>query len=209
MTASSVYYDCQGRRVHALEVPTSSGNGPTVVLLHGQAFQAATWQQSGTLDALAQAGVRAIAVDLPGHGVTGGSLLPLDARPAFLAELLRQLQPRPPLVVVTPSMSGSFFLPWLSRHAGELAGWVAVAPVGLQQWVEAGALPADSQAKLKVLAIYGEQDRMRSDYSIIEDAFPRAQYVQVPNAGHACYLDSPEVFNRELLRFLSNEILPP
>lgn len=208
MSASSVYYDCEGRRVHALEVSGSAGKGPTVVLLHGQAFQAATWQQSGTLDALAQAGVRAIAVDLPGHGVTGGAPLPLEARPAFLAALLARLQPAPPLVVVTPSMSGSYFLPWLTQHAEQLAGWVAVAPAGLRQWVEAGTPPAGSQAQLKVLAIYGEQDGMRSEYGLIEDALPRAQYVQVPKAGHACYLDAPEVFNRELLHFLANEILP-
>ncbi len=38
---------------------------------------------------------------------------------------------------------------------------------------------------------------------------PRCQArLQIPNAGHACYLDAPEVFNRELLRFLSHEILP-
>lgn len=310
-----------------------------MVLLHGQAFQAATWQQSGTLDALAQAGVRAIAVDLPGgrppslanagavqpqagrarwlpkcgpelpasdaprlrgayppcaglctrapargpalrcrpagHGVTGGAPLPLEARPAFLAALLARLQPAPPLVVVTPSMSGSYFLPWLTQHAEQLAGWVAVAPAGLRQWVDAGtppaggqaqasggswgragmcrvgsrgacaaaecgllldaaearfrlavhptrwsglrpasttqawqaapgghgphpragaplfhllALPHPSEPQLKVLAIYGEQDGMRSEYSLIEDALPRAQYVQV---GAACAVARP------------------
>ncbi len=80
--------------------------------------------------------------------MTGGPPLPLGERPAFLADLLVQLRPGAPLVFVTPSMSGSYFLPWLSQHAGELAGWVAVAPVGLQQWVESGALPADSQTKV-------------------------------------------------------------
>lgn len=82
-----------------------------------------------------------------GHGVTGGAPLPLEARPAFLAALLARLQPAPPLVVVTPSMSGSYFLPWLTRHAEQLAGWVAVAPAGLRQWVEAGTPPAGSQAQ--------------------------------------------------------------
>lgn len=84
--------------------------------------------------------------------MTGGPPLPLGERPAFLADLLVQLRPGAPLVFVTPSMSGSYFLPWLGQHAGELAGWVAVAPVGLQQWVESGALPADSQTKVSCAA---------------------------------------------------------
>ena len=123
-----------------------AGSGPTVVLLHGQAFSAATWQQTGTLEALGQQGrVRAVAVDLPGFGSTGGQPIPASDCPAFLAELFKQLQVRQPLVLVTPSMSGSYALPWLTQHAGELAGWVAVAPVGLKQWV-----PPAGEAQSKV-----------------------------------------------------------
>ena len=136
--------------MHAQFLPYSAwktaGSGPTVVLLHGQAFDASTWQQIGTLKALGQQGrVRAVAVDLPGFGLTGGQPLPASDRPAFLAELLVQLRVRRPLVLVTPSMSGSYALPWLTHHAGELAGWVAVAPVGLKQWV-----PPAGEAQSKV-----------------------------------------------------------
>lgn len=45
-----------------------------------------------------------------GHGVTGGQSLPLADRAPFLAQLLKALAVRPPLVLVTPSMSGSYAL---------------------------------------------------------------------------------------------------
>lgn len=45
--------------------PCAAPPAATVVLLHGQAFQASTWRDTGTLEALGAAGVRAVAVDLP------------------------------------------------------------------------------------------------------------------------------------------------
>ena len=45
-------------------------------------------------------------------------------------------------------MSGSYVLPWLREHAEELAGWVAVAPVGLRQWKDSGGLSEGGQSKV-------------------------------------------------------------
>ena len=58
-----IYNDCD---IHFLQ----SGNqeGIPVILLHGMKFQAATWEELGTLERLSEEGFRAIAVDMPGFG---------------------------------------------------------------------------------------------------------------------------------------------
>lgn len=95
---------------------------------------------------LAAAGTyRAVAVDLPGHGATGGAPLPPPERGPFLAQLLRAVGAQPPVVLVTPSMSCSYALPFLEGHARELAAWVAVAPVGLPAF----KAPADGAARVR------------------------------------------------------------
>ncbi|WP_319946599.1 alpha/beta fold hydrolase, partial [Cellulosimicrobium cellulans] len=49
---------------------TGAGTWPPVVLVHGSRTSRSMWRDQ--LAALGRAGVRAVAVDLPGHGVRRG-----------------------------------------------------------------------------------------------------------------------------------------
>lgn len=49
----------------------SSQESVSVLLLHGARYTSSTWVDLGTLTALANAGYRAVAVDLPAHGSSG------------------------------------------------------------------------------------------------------------------------------------------
>lgn len=201
-----------GINIHYLEVNPTIQAGATVLLLHGQAFNAEHWRQAGTLDVLAEiSNIRAVAVSLPGHGKSSAGPLEPSKRGAFLKSLIHNLQLTAPIVLITPSMSGSYALPYLLQHSGskEVAAWLEVAAVQVRDWAEQqGELASDHpMRKLKVVGIYGDRDARRTDFDALETALPQAQFLLIPNAGHACYLDNSEVWNRELMTFLQNEIL--
>ncbi|MEA2196016.1 MAG: hypothetical protein QOJ25_67 [Solirubrobacteraceae bacterium] len=109
------------------------GDGAPILLLHGYADSADGWRS--ILALLARRGQRAIAVDLPGFatadGLGPGPILPqLDDFAAAAVAYLRGRR-RPPVVAVGHSLGGCLALRLAERHAGELAGVVAVAPAGL------------------------------------------------------------------------------
>lgn len=194
MTAVSHFTTVANQSVHYLD--TERAGSPAIVLLHGASFSAATWQQIGTLAALATAGYRALAVDLPGFGQSATTRVP---REEWLQQLLAELQLATP-VILAASMSGSYALPFITSTPTQIAGFVAVAPVGIPTYQEhLGRIQAP------VLAIWGEYDRTipRSDADLLVQSVPHGRLVIIPQGSHAPYMNDPTRFNTELLAFMA------
>jgi pimeloyl-ACP methyl ester carboxylesterase len=182
-----------GGRLHYLEATPTAPTG-SVLLLHGASFRAQTWRDLGTLEILASAGFRAIALDLPGYGESprwsgdGAQVLP---------EVIAALAIARP-VLGSPSMSGRYSLPFVTAQ-GNLSGFVAIAPVGIPK-----ALNAIQGNPLPTLAIWGERDRIvpvtQADKLVA--ALPNAEKVVLTDAGHACYMNQPAAFHDHLLSFV-------
>jgi pimeloyl-ACP methyl ester carboxylesterase len=189
----SRWIEIEGGRVHYLiEGPEQ---GWPVVLLHGASFSGLTWRQIGTLKALAEAGYLAFAVDLPGFG---RSALSHASRRTWLRLLLDLLKIEKP-VVVSPSMSGRYALPLVTENPDRIAGWVAVAPVGIPSYGQ-----QLDQITAPVLAVWGENDELFSvrDADLLVARAKQARKVVIPGGSHAPYMSDPPGFHGALLEFL-------
>ncbi len=106
-----------------------------MVLLHGMKFQAETWRELGTLDALAGMGLRVLAVDMPGFGKSPA----FDGQPAeVLAQFFAQLGLDRALLV-GPSMGGRIAMEFAIKYPQRIAGLVLVGAVGVEEnraWIK-------------------------------------------------------------------------
>ncbi|XP_030425307.1 protein ABHD14A isoform X2 [Gopherus evgoodei] len=171
-----------------------------VIFLHGQAFTSKTWEDLGTLTLLSEEGYRSIAIDLPGYG----NSLPSDAvsteqgRVAFLQHVLKELGIQRP-VLISPSMSGRYSIPFVLVHGAQLKGFVPIAPVGTQDYTS----QQYQQVQTPTLIVYGERDTGLGAQSLQSlQQLPKHKAVALPDAGHACYLEKPHEFHEALLAFL-------
>jgi abhydrolase domain-containing protein 14 len=170
--------------------------GRPVLLLHGAKFSSLTWKRLGTLEKLAGAGYRVLAVDIPGFGRSPGWDFDRDA---FLANLLSALGLQKP-VVVAPSMSGLVAFPLILQHPERVAGFVAIAPAGSQRYA-----PLAAGNAVPTLVVWGERDNVFpvAQAEKLAAGFDDATVVILPAARHPAYLDQSERFHQALLKFLA------
>ena len=185
----------QGHRIHMLRGGPDKGRA--ILLLHGGKFDSGTWKKIGTLDVLADAGYRVLAIDLPGSGKSPG--WNVDPK-TFLAELIAVLDIGRP-VVLSPSRSGNLSFPLILNHPEKVSGYVPIAPVGVKQY--ASRL---KENPVPTLIIWGEQDRLfpHAMAASLAAGFKTAKVVIISGAQHPAYLDQPHLFHQALLNYLAN-----
>lgn len=194
MEIASQLLTIDGKQVHYLSA--GSENTKEIVLLHGASFSSATWQKIGTLEALASAGYHALAIDLPGYGQSeAGSMSPAK----WMSELFEQLKVERPILLAA-SMSGGYALPFITSQPERIAGFVAVAPVGI---------PAHREhlhsITAPVLAVWGEHDNLIpiNDAELLVKSVKQGQLTVINGGTHAPYMSKPELFNQKLLEFVA------
>ncbi len=170
--------------------------GQDVILLHGMKFQAATWQELGTLDKLAVAGYHPMALDMPGFGKSPACATDQDK---VLAEYIAQGEMDRP-VLIGPSMGGRIALEFALNHPGILGGLVLVGAVGVAENKDRLA-----QLDLPVLILWGGEDQISppANADILLENVKGAKRLIIEGAPHPCYLDQPDVWHTAVLDFLA------
>ena len=169
----------------------------TVVLLHGMKFQAATWQELGTLKRLAEAEFQAIAMDMPGFGLSPASL---DEQDAVLEKFLQELGQQK-VILVGPSMGGRIALEFTINHPDRVSALVLVGAVGVEE-----NRKKLSSINIPTLLIWGSEDQISplTNCEILLSSISGSKKIIIEGAPHPCYLDNPDTWHTELMNFLNS-----
>lgn len=199
-------------------LPVQKCSPVEVLLLHGRMFSSKTWLDLSTIHLIAAMGYRAVAVDLPGYANTPSA--DINNKADFLKSLIQCFE-LSHSVIVSPSMSGFYTLPYLINYWKDIAGYIPVAPVGIEvlenqpsckdlsivQYVYEPLrpflyepLPDLQSIQTPTMVVFGEKDRSRS--SALLSLLPMSQCQEIPNGNHPAYLDDPDLWHQLLYNFL-------
>lgn len=207
------YYHCGP--LPNTQQPSSSSLLSELVLLHGAAFTKENWKTSGILDKLCDIN----------NNEDGGNLstsawdLPVSANGEELMEAYRAMVDKGVLsggavTFVTPSASGKALTSLVSEKqqnddSSELKslvkGWISVASGSVLQTSDE-ALQTYLHESVPILAIHGDEDTMGKKVTERLVTLTKAKGIELEGR-HPVYLDSPDEFVMEVLKFMEENEL--
>lgn len=192
MMLEDKFIKVKGSNIHYIE----KGTGDPVILLHGASFNARTWEEVGTIDAVAEAGYRAIAVDFPGYRKSQEG--PFDGMQNFVYDFVTTMG-LSKVVPIGASMGGEAALGFAIEHLNLIKGLVLVGAVGVRYYRS----KLFTLEGIPILLIWGKKDAISSpdNYRMILESVKTAKLLHI-GIRHACYLDEPTKFNEEIKKYL-------
>ncbi|CAL8337416.1 unnamed protein product [Lota lota] len=203
MTEGSVHLEyCTNPLFYRQSEPVSGEARLCFLLLHGIRFTSENWLNIGTLETLAKAGCRAVAIDLPGFGQSKSAAAPAAvgelAPGGFLKQVCEKLG-LDSVVVISPSLSGMYSLPFIMEHQPAIRAYIPVAPICTDKFT----VEQYRTVKIPTLIVYGDQDDQLGEVSLGNlSKLPSHRVVVMKGAGHPCYLDDPDTWHKAVVEFL-------
>lgn len=184
--------DIEGVPINTLQAGEFSR--PTLLFLHGMAFQAETWLELGTLEAAVDAGFSVLALDLPGFGKSPEATV----APEKVILGLMHAAGIEKAIVVGPSMGGKIALEFSLNNPEKIGGLVLIGAVGVEE--NRNRL---SELPPATLIVWGENDQISDPANgrLLHESVPGSKLVVFEAAKHPCYLEQPELWHETLLKF--------
>ena len=192
-TLKTQLIDISGCQVHTLQGGDKSK--ATLFFLHGKAFQAETWLELGTLQAVTDAGFSVIAIDLPGFGKTPDANL----SPETVITGVMQAVDLKKMILVGPSMGGKIALEFTLAHPDSILGLVLIGAVGVEEnKSQLHKLPEST------LIVWGENDQISdpANGKLLNEQIDGSTLITFQGAKHPCYMEQPALWHTTLLDFV-------
>uniref|UniRef100_A0A915Q430 AB hydrolase-1 domain-containing protein n=1 Tax=Setaria digitata TaxID=48799 RepID=A0A915Q430_9BILA len=174
--------------------PSTTKYRGDLLYLHGAAFSSHDWNKNkpSILQMSAAAGYRTIAIDLPGFSYSRSTGTAANDRITFMSSVMESLRIHKP-VIVSPSASGSYSVPYVLKNQKKISGFVPVAPCCVHS-------DAWNNFTVPTLVVYGSEDRASISKGLLQ--IPNRNLVIIPDAPHAAYIKKPVDFVTALINFM-------
>jgi abhydrolase domain-containing protein 14 len=186
------YVTINGAKIHYIE----DGKGAPFVFCHGARFNSRTYEESGTIQTVVDAGFHAISLDFPGYGKSENLSMDLYT---FLNSFVDSLN-LAPVSILGASMGGEAVVGFATKYPDKIRALVLAGAVGVS------AFESDlSKLKEKpMLLLWGKSDAISApgNYELLMRYNPAAEFYNIGRQ-HACYLDDPKGFNEKISEFLA------